>query len=734
MVALSLFAFSACKGTEPEEPETQEPALSVVKSTLAIPAKGGEATIDIKSEGVVLAKTDASWLNVSVDGKKVIASAEANLSLQSRYAQVVVNGSGESVTLTVQQFGMKTTGFAPEDITVDYHAAKVVYNYDYDEMLEASCDASWITLDVTENALNIAIAQDATEATISDKQRTAVISWSLGMDSGEIAVVQHHQNFMQADPNWTVSYLGVQDYKGDMVEEIQNTVAQPGISGKYAITYVDKYDFISSGLTIEAYVENTVAADLAAEIGEMISYYSALLGLDLTFGDFLYEDTDFEIFDILESGEYIGIAIGYDDEGNATGHFASAEFKKEGAVSNYDSWLGEWISVCGSKTNTWVIAQKEKGKTYTINGIDGITNAPIEAEFDSSNNSLIVRVQDELGTYTSNNYGEMSLGFYGSYTNADGGSSFYKVGSTPYVIFTAKQVDEKTATLTGVPYETSSGTVNFEHAKYIGTTSEGKYVSIRSNADTTPLPGTITRKDSGSGGGDGGNGSAAYNKWLGSWNVSSGNGDFTISIAKKEADKSYNVTGWQMKHEDYMSPMTALFNADGTLTFCGNTVTPFATNIALTEADGSDDPDNPYDFCYVAKILYQGTEYYITDESGDYEVAKATLAASGTSATIAGLPISLNIGEIEACRLEILAFSQKNEKSIYGFNGKPSEFPLTMSKASGSSVKSNSVKDNSLVKVYNASFMYEPMLECTPVLASGRQNLAAPRVTRKINK
>lgn len=60
---------------------------------------------------------------------------------------------------------------------------------------------------------------------------------------------------------------------------------------------------------------------------------------------------------------------------------------------------------------------------------------------------------------------------------------------------------------------------------------------------------------------------AAYNSWLGNWSARDSRGStFTLTIAQKEANASYTVSGLK----GYDLPMVAVYNADGSLTLTGS--------------------------------------------------------------------------------------------------------------------------------------------------------------------
>lgn len=664
----SLAAFSCDK---PEEQQEEGSVIAVTESDLTISCKGGEATIKFVSELPVKVTVDKDWCTATVNDTLATFSAPANDSFESRYTRVVVKAGDETLYFTVQQFGFHTSGFVPSDIKASSDAAEFDFPYEYEDMIVASSDADWITLTATGDNLHVAIAENETIGSPENPARYAEISWSLGHDSGVIGVSQNNLSFMRADANWTVHYDGVHDYQGQDAAFISNDVADPSVSGKYSIYAVPKADFTASGMEMGDFVL-VVADECREEIEAVIEYYGQF-GYNLSFADFLYEESDYEIFSPFDDGDYLAFAIGFTDDAAVTGHYAYSEFtvKSSSGATGYEAWLGEWEIARGGSTDTWKITADKQGSTYTIVGIEGKTY-PVAASYDSSADELVVRAQAGIGTYSSSNYGECEVGLYGGW-----GASSFATGT--YIIFTGKAKGDK-ATLSAGRVSFSDGSAyDLERVQFIATTSDGKYLTI--TKDRTSLPSTLTRK--GSGGGNEGDGSASYNKWLGSWSVDSG--AFDITLSQHVADKSVYMRGWQFD-EDFFSSTDCAYGTDGTITIPADTDTPVASNVNI---GAEDDPCNLY---YAGFFIYDdGGEYFI---GGSYDAVLGTLQSDG-SAVFTGLSVKLTSGKsYTLTRLGLIAVpvSDPDAESVYTFNSMPNEFPLTAVKSGTSSVKTMDVQ------------------------------------------
>lgn len=672
---MSLAILAAFSCDKQEEQQEKGSVITITKSNLKIPAKGGDATIRFVSELPVLATVDKDWCTVSVDDTLATFTAPANDSFESRYTRAVVKVGDETLYFTIHQFGYYTSGFAPADIKCSSDAAEFDFPYEYEDMIVASADADWITVTATESNLHIAIAENTNDGTAENSARYAEISWALGYDSGVINVSQNNRSFMKVDGNWNVHYDGVKDYQGEDAAYISNDVTDPTISGKYSIYAVPKSDFTASGMNMDDFAM-TVADDLRAELEFVIDYYGQY-GMTLTFDDLLYEDSDYEIFNPFDPGEYLAFAIGFTGEGAATGHYAYSEFTVKnnggGGATGYDAWLGEWEISRGGTTDTWKITADQQGSTYTIVGIEGKTY-PVAASYDSSTDQLVVRAQDGIGTYSSSNYGECTVGFFGGW-----GESSFATGT--YIIFTGKANGDKATLSAGKVSFSDGSSYVLERAQLIATTADGKYLTL--TKDRTPLPSSLTRK--GSGGGSEGDGSANYNKWLGSWSVDSG--AFDITLSQHVADKSVYMRGWQFDEDFFSSTDCKYGTTDGTITIPADTETPLASNVDIGAEEG---PCNMY---YAGFFIYDdGDEYFI---GGSYDAVLGTLKSDG-SAVFTGLDVKLQSGKsYTLTRLGIIAvpMSDPDAETVYTFRSTPNEFPLTAVKSGSSSVKAMGMQE-----------------------------------------
>ena len=125
-----------------------------------------------------------------------------------------------------------------------------------------------------------------------------------------------------------------------------------------------------------------------------------------------------------------------------------------------------------------------------------------------------------------------------------------------------------------------------------------------------------------------------YEKFLGTWSFNRNGQEDIWTITEKELNKSYNISGF-----DGNTTITAeaVFNTDGTMTLHAqanlgeNTVSTSSGNVTGQAA-------------LYGRILYQGTEYYVT---GTYPLFTATVSADASEAYLAPGNVNTSVGQFD---------------------------------------------------------------------------------------
>ena len=518
LTVLALFIAAGCVQEQPDGAKyLVDNSLAVLSHDIFFQPGGGTGSIVVDAEGTVTAASNKSWLTVSVNGNTVNLTASENPDIESRYAEVSISSGSASTVLIAQQYGYKTVSFNVEDIVADSRSHTYSFPYSYDSEMEVTSSVDWITATAVNvdgaQSIKVELAENTTGQT-----REGVVSWKLGVESGEFKVTQYPA--FNINSAWTLAY--------DRDEDVNSILVAEGPEGPFVIDLMKKAAFDSKyNSAYELFAVDVVAAADPAH---------------------LFTETGDVAWAFLEKGTYAAVMVGVDEEYNPTGEYNYFEIEVERAneKSPYEKWLGKWeityveyeYNDSGQKTgekevtHTWEIKQKVADVSYTISGVSSTENefGDVIADFDAATNALSVLPQLTLETTYSGNpdlyyfcamYGENNL--------------LYS-GDTP--IFTAV-MEGDTATLTPGEYQGntfhSASTLNQYSSKWYLTT--GRY----------DLPNSMKLVEPGEGGGEGEGGEeggeVAYNDWIGDWSLPGG----TLSISADEAGSSYLATysGWE---------------------------------------------------------------------------------------------------------------------------------------------------------------------------------------------
>ena len=649
LTALALFIAAGCVQEQPDGAKyLVDNSLAVLSHDIFFQPGGGTGSIVVDAEGTVTAASNKSWLTVSVNGNTVNLTASENPDIESRYAEVSISSGSASTVLIAQQYGYKTVSFNVEDIVADSRSHTYSFPYSYDSEMEVTSSVDWITATAVNvdgaQSIKVELAENTTGQT-----REGVVSWKLGVESGEFKVTQYPA--FNINSAWTLAY--------DRDEDVNSILVAEGPEGPFAIDLMKKAAFDSKyNSAYELFAVDVVAAADPAH---------------------LFTETGDVTWAFLEKGTYAAVMVGVDEEYNPTGEYNYFEIEVERAneKSPYEKWLGKWeityveyeYNDSGQKTgekevtHTWEIKQKVADVSYTISGVSSTENefGDVIADFDAATNALSVLPQLTLETTYS---GNPDLYYFCAMF---GESNLLYSGEIP--IFTAV-MDGDTATLTPGEYQGntfhSAATLNLYSSKWYLTT--GRY----------DLPNSMKLVEPGEGGGEGEGGEeggeVAYNDWIGDWSLTDG----TLSISADEAGSSYSATysGWE--DVDFK---TAFDASTGEMVF----YTQF-----LFEYD--------IDEYYVIGVQTVNGSRYIRygDPDKDYELARAKM--TGSAVTITGLSYtSEDEGDVTIQAIGFRDYQTEDgngyEKGWYSLTGYPDiTLPASASK-SGAGVMRRAASD-----------------------------------------
>ena len=665
-IAASVLVFS-CKQDQPDGSQYAEtPALEIVSKDVVFYSYGGNGSIVVNTRDKVYASSERPWLSAEVSGSTVYLTAEANETLESRYATVTIVSGEQSATVTAQQFGRASDLIWEDTYTVDYNEGSLELPFAESGFIRISVPEGkeWLSADTDGNALIISFGANPYKA-----EREGSVLFSVGGKERTVGILQegNPSGLNPGDPEpreftvqeaWTPKYVGISP--DDETKAIVGVDAAEGSSaGRYFIKVVPaaEYDAVGSQYTFL----NLNAIKWAAENPEIC------------------KESDTVLIDALSYGDYLIYAIGVNNRGEVNYTYAVERATVTKELSPYEKFLGTWAFPRGDGEDTWTVTEKVPNQSYTITGIDAKTDLKVEALFNSADGTISVRTQTDLGESTVNTSSGQLTGQAQLLGKVTANDKVYRINGN-YTIFTVHiSSDASQASLVpGTVNITSLGgeltLIGFAIYTFVG---ESAYSLTQGSV----LPNTITHLTQGSGsggsggGGNGGGGdNSGYNAWIGTWNAGGGR---TLKVSQATAGSTYTVLDSGYTYEDFAYETTY----DSTT---GNML--FHTQLVLTEG---------VDEYYLIGI--EGNSLRYGDESKDYLIATGSI--SGNSATITGTSYSTTSGNASVASITILDYQTEDtddyDAGWYGLSSiEDLDLPVTLTKASTSAVNEYSKSES----------------------------------------
>lgn len=487
---LAAMALASCRRTE-QEPIEWRTELQVVNSELVFSPVGGSSTFTVNLPGASVA-SNASWCQASVSGTDVAVTVGEWGGLQSRYAVLTLTREGESVDVSVIQYGVNLSGIDIDSEVILYgEGGEVTYPCESNANMKVSSEADWLTPTLEDGELKLKAAPNPDKAT-----RIGTLVIKAGDVDTEVTVIQYP--VFENTPDWVVTYSGNKMSGSTMYSTLTNTVSAD--LGMYTVAVLTPAAISSSGLSEKDFVRDVLAPEIASEIKEVVDLYRAY-GYDRSFSDFLLEGTDWDFVSLLDDGEYVGFAIGYDEDGYPTGWY-TADPIKIGSLSPYQKWLGEWSVPRGDGADTWIVTEDVENESFKVSGIAGFdaddfaTGAFVAiVPFDPETNELVFKVYENSITWEDSSRGTMNGLLSGQFTNVEGKT--YYTSAVGTVICRAKLSDDGLkAALTPGTVTSAGSPATFYNIRWYGryTTSSGSRSGVSWNGYATDLPNTMTKK------------------------------------------------------------------------------------------------------------------------------------------------------------------------------------------------------------------------------------------------
>ena len=329
--------------------------------------------------------------------------------------------------------------------------------------------------------------------------RVGTISFSAGSQSGTIDVLQYPP--IVRETRWE---LNVEEGTFVYPHQVNNVTVKAGseiADEKYAVTVVSKSDVSTS---VEDYIYDVFAVEAKKSIDAQLAagtIHSFEEGLQS--GDYSFTAED------LPGSVYV-LLVGYDETGYVTGLYQWAEVSVKDKLPIYFKWAGTWkitgreVPYSGAtwaQPEEWTITIDEDAieSTLTVHGINSMTQSAV-TQYDAAsfkftyNEDGSISLLSQLGpTFPYSTYGDSNLMPQGYYSK-NGGSSYTRVSSMGYVVFTATMSEDfsKASIKPGIR---NSGGVDYEYEAFrlFLLAGNGSTYTLSGSSGVIPLPFEMTK-------------------------------------------------------------------------------------------------------------------------------------------------------------------------------------------------------------------------------------------------
>ena len=498
---LAVFAVASCDNGESADIDAIKTLKIVGSQLLFSPDAVNEGYIQYEAVDPVSARSDKEWCSVSVNASenKVLVSVTGNPSNESRYARITLNSGNESLSLTAQQLGEVLDGLDIESVTAPYEGTELVYPIKSNLQMTVQSNQEWIKAVLEKDKELGDLLRITVDKNPAARVRVGSISFSAGFQSGTIDVLQYPP--IVRETRWE---LNVEEGSFVYPHQVNNVTVKAGseiADEKYAVAVVSKSDVVTS---VEDYIFDVFAVEAKKTIDAQLAegaIHSFEEGLQAGDYSFTVEDLPGSVYVLL---------VGYDETGYVTGLYQWAEVSVKDKLPIYFKWAGTWkitgreVPYSGAtwtQPEEWTITIDEDAieRTLTVRGINSMTQSVV-TEYDAAtfkftyNEDGSISLLSQLGpTFPYSTYGDSNLMPQGSYSK-NGGSSYSRVSSMGYVIFTATMSDDlsKASIKPGIR---NSGGVDYEYEAFrlYLIAGNGSTYTLGGSSGVIPLPFEMTK-------------------------------------------------------------------------------------------------------------------------------------------------------------------------------------------------------------------------------------------------
>jgi hypothetical protein len=540
------------------------------------------------------------------------------------------------------------------------------------------------------------------------------VDYEYGVKEDIITVITDiREVVLTQEAGWTPYYAGAVGEDPDYPEIIGNEVANPQEGVFYSLGV-----FSEEGIQEYGSLENLITAGMLQVSDDMLFYgwyYSLVYDLDFdtVFSILAHQESAEEEWPKFDYGKFYLVAVGLDADGCLNGKYAVTPFEKENpyTAAAYEDFLGEWTYSSASGKETWVIKEKENGKTYTIEGIakaDLYGGGIPVAEYDAENGTMTIS-QQTLGSSWTYDYQGTELVFTDCLTSTWYNSSGDPKDNSSYMLsplICTGMKDKNDGHIDLIPDSDEYGPL--EGIGFFANSPEGYTWNYYA---ASKLPGSLTKSE-------GDNSEivkAAYGDFVGQWNA----GGTVLQITANSDNATYSILGFP-GYEDYAAVIATYDETDGTL--------------AVMEQDLGDWTSSQYGACFDflgGVFSYGGKEYTSYPFNSDTKslAFKAQLKASGNMVFAPG---SCAYGTFVGVNLGFIIVNEESE--YYGYGSTNDVFYLDelakpVSSSSAFNAPKTRVKKDSVRSVrFNGSFIEKAQTSARPAKqAQNNKNERTPK-------
>ena len=184
-LTIVLAVAASCAKQPTGEKYLPAPALQTSTGTVSFEAEGGSTFVSVSTLQTVVAKANKDWVTVSVSGKQVNVSVDANESIETRYALIDITAGDQTRSVQLIQFGVNSKFIWEDEYEFPFEGGSLSLLYQTNATVRLSVDGDWISASTADGVLDITVAQNPLKTA-----REGSIVWKAGSDERTITIKQ----------------------------------------------------------------------------------------------------------------------------------------------------------------------------------------------------------------------------------------------------------------------------------------------------------------------------------------------------------------------------------------------------------------------------------------------------------------------------------------------------------------------------------------------------------------